>query len=102
MPMLEDHTASFIVRIWRELGSSGSVSQEWRGSIEHVQSGRRSFFRDFSALTDFIRPDLEELGIEAPLRFWETMERELSESAATDPAEEPSPSRPRRINKRTR
>ena len=73
MPLLEDHTASFIVRIWREMGESSPGSQEWRGSIEHVQSGKRVFFRELKAIAEFMEQPLAEIGITAPLRFWESM-----------------------------
>jgi hypothetical protein len=71
MPLLEDHTAAFIVRVWCEGNELGSVSSEWRGSIEHVPSGRRSFFRDLSSIGQFMKPYLEQLGIDTPSRFWE-------------------------------
>ncbi len=83
MSLLEDHTASFIVRIWRERGEGLTASQEWRGAIEHVQSGRRIFFRDLSAIANFMKPHLEQIGIEAPLRFWDVMTPELFEPPDT-------------------
>ena len=83
MSLLEDHTASFIVRIWRERGEGLTASQEWRGAIEHVQSGRRTFFRDLSAIANFMKPHLEQIGIEAPLRFWDVMTPELFEAPDT-------------------
>lgn len=73
MPLLEDHTASFIVRVWRETGEGGKASQEWRGSIEHVQSGKRMFFRELRYIAEFMQGPLAEIGIDAPLRFWESM-----------------------------
>lgn len=79
MSLLEDHSASFIVRIWRERGEGPTVCQEWRGAIEHVQSGERKFFRDLGSIAKFMQPHLEQLGIEAPLRFWELMTPEMFE-----------------------
>jgi hypothetical protein len=97
MPLLEDHTASFIVRIWREMGGGDSASQEWRGSIEHVQSGRRTFFRDLRAITEFMQSHLAEIGIDTPLRFWELMTPDLdADGAETVPAPPVSPKRGRR------
>jgi hypothetical protein len=72
MPLLEDHTASFIVRIWRESGETPG-SSDWRGSIEHVPSGQRSFFRDLGAIAQFMKPHLNDLGIDPSSRFWELM-----------------------------
>ncbi len=105
MPLLEDHTASFIVRIWREVGEGPAVCQEWRGSIEHVESGKRSFFRDLNAIPKFLQPYLTQLGIETPVRFWEVMTPELFEPAAEtgDPATAPVPAKPppaKRLRKR--
>jgi hypothetical protein len=80
MPLLEDHTASFIVRIWCESGDSGAASGEWRGSIEHVSSGQRIFFRDLGAIGRFMKPHLEQLGIDTPSRFWELVADETLES----------------------
>jgi len=80
MSLLEDHTASFIVRIWRERGEGLKVSQEWRGAIEHVQSGHRNFFRDLSEIANFMKPHLEQIGIEAPLRFWDVITPDLHEA----------------------
>jgi len=94
MSLLEDHTASFIVRIWRERGEGEAASQEWRGSIEHVQSGRRSFFRDLRAIANFMQTHLEQLGIEAPLRFWDLMTPDLFEAPAAT-AEPPALETPR-------
>jgi hypothetical protein len=90
MPLLEDHTASFIVRIWRERGEGTAVCQEWRGSIEHVQTGQRSFFRDLGAIANFMQPHLHHLGIEAPLRFWDRMTPDLFAGEVGDGAEMPS------------
>ena len=98
MSLLEDHTASFIVRIWRERGEGLKVSQEWRGAIEHVQSGRRNFFRDLREIANFMKPHLEQIGIEAPLRFWDVITPDLHEEPdSAVPAIEvsaPEPSRP--------
>lgn len=81
MALLEDHSASFIVRIWRELGdelgAGTTASQEWRGSIEHVQSGRKVYFRELKAIAEFMQRHLAEIGIETPTRFWELIEPEL-------------------------
>ncbi len=62
MSLLEDQTASFIVRIWRERGE-GPGEKPWRGSIEHAQSGSKSFFRDLPSLVALIQPHLQALGI---------------------------------------
>lgn len=99
MPLLEDNSVSFIVRIWCEGSSGDPRSREWRGSIEHVHSGRRGFFRDIRAITAFMQPHLVELGIDEPIRFWDVMTAELfdppsaDEDAAADPPALPQPMR---------
>ncbi len=42
----------FIVRLWRESGHPSP--EQWRGSVEHVPSGRRLYFVSLSDLADFI------------------------------------------------
>lgn len=75
MALLEDRTAVFMVRVWCERGDSDSADDcalsEWRGSVEHIQSGQRTFFRNLEAVTDFMKPHLEGIGIDAQQRFWE-------------------------------
>jgi hypothetical protein len=70
MDLLEDRSASFIVRMWCEGGAGSDVkAQVWRGSVEHVGSGERVFFSELAAMLGFMRLHWEALGIEAPLRF---------------------------------
>jgi hypothetical protein len=55
-------TRAFIIRIWHEaLNRDGSI-RLWRGSIEHVNTGRRLHFRDLLMAMRFIE---QESGIEA-------------------------------------
>src|SRR5690242_16481882 len=71
MALLEDRTAVFIVRVWCERGDGDSAICEWRGSVEHVQSGERAFFRNLEAMCDFMKPHLVGIGIDLQQRFWE-------------------------------
>jgi hypothetical protein len=72
MGLLEDRTAVFIVRIWCERGdASPEARAQWRGSVEHVQSGKRAFFRELENVLEFMKPHLEGIGIDAQQRFWE-------------------------------
>src|SRR5262245_32618546 len=82
MALLEDRTASFIVRIWRETAELPASACEWRGSIEHVASGQRAFFRDLPAILEHMKPHLQQLGIDVTQRFWEHMRPALEDSAA--------------------
>ena len=91
MPLFEDRSAAFIVRVWCESGGEvpGAV-RAWRGSIEHVATGERSFFMELDAVTAFMRPHLVRLGIEEPTRFWEHVD---DLAAPPLPAKVPRPAR---------
>jgi hypothetical protein len=74
MALLEDRSASFIVRVWGERGADLGV-HAWRGSVEHVGSGEKVFFSELEAMLDFMRPHLQALGMQAPHRFWERVQK---------------------------
>jgi len=86
MALLEDRTAVFIVRIWCERGDDSAPLPEWRGSVEHVQTGKRTFFRHLEAVQEFMRPHLETLGIDAQQRFWERISSVMDDEREDDPA----------------
>ena len=71
MALLEDRTAVFIVRVWCERGAGDSAAPEWRGSVEHVRSGERAFFRNLETMCEFMKPHLTGIGIDVQQRFWE-------------------------------
>lgn len=90
MALLEDRTTAFIVRIWCERGDSASLAPEWRGSVEHVQTGQRAFFRHLDAVIDFMKPHLQGIGVDAQQRFWErisTVMDDGEQDAGHDPTE---------------
>ncbi|WP_226469192.1 hypothetical protein [Luteimonas panaciterrae] len=94
MALLEDRTAAFIVRVWCERGDADSASCEWRGSVEHVQSGQRVFFRHLEAVLEFMKPHLHDIGIDAQQRFWERISSVIETDAEMGDAVEfavPSP-----------
>lgn len=65
------NTSAFVIRIWPEaVDQQGNVTT-WRGSIEHVTSGKRLYFDSFEALVDFIRAEsgLRKLQTE---RWWQS------------------------------
>ena len=96
MPMFEDRSASFIVRVWCEIGDARARSvPAWRGSIEHVPSGQRAFFQELEAVTAFMKPTLVAMGITEPDRFWERMDEAAAPTPAAPPPGLPAP-RPRR------
>lgn len=92
MTLLEDLTAVFIVRVWCERGDTDAAKRsaisEWRGSVEHVQSGQRNFFRNLEAICDFMKPHLENIGIDAQQRFWERISSVVEDIAPTPDAPE--------------
>ncbi len=100
MPLLEDHTASFIVRIRRENSDTPGALGDWRGSIEHVPSGRRAFFRDLGAIAQFMKPHLTELGIDTASRFWELMSEDAVSDATAPVGYPPAPAPRRRPGRR--
>ncbi|QSX77002.1 hypothetical protein [Agrilutibacter solisilvae] len=82
MTLLEDRTAVFIVRIWCERGDGESAASEWRGSVEHVDSGQRVFFRHLDAVQEFMKPHLQGIGIDAQQRFWERISTVIEDAPA--------------------
>lgn len=46
MDLSEEEAHAFIVRIWREPREIDDAASEWRGMIEHVESGERRYFRE--------------------------------------------------------
>jgi hypothetical protein len=92
MSLLEDRTAVFIVRVWCERGDGDAAVTEWRGSVEHIQSGHRAFFRNLEAVLEFVRPHLEGIGIDARERFWERISSALEDAPPAVPMAIPIPS----------
>lgn len=64
MVQLEDKTAAYIVRVWLERREVEGAKIEWRGSIEHVASGRVKYITDLEEIARFIRPFLEVMGVD--------------------------------------
>ena len=85
MTLLEDRTAVFIVRIWCERGDGPSLAPEWRGSVEHVQTGARAFFRHLDVVLEFMKPHLEGIGIDAQQRFWERISTVMDDAPELAP-----------------
>ena len=90
MSLLGDRSASFIVRIWREPTEYEGAIPEWRGSIEHVGTGQRAFFRDLDAIATFMKPHLETIGLNPGDTFWERMSSSLSTDAETPDGSDPA------------
>ena len=52
--VFDNDASSYVIRMWRESAAGDSEQGEWRGWIQHVQSGKRIFFRDTAVITSFI------------------------------------------------
>lgn len=61
MALLQDRTAAFVLRVWCETRHGCVPPLEWRGTIEHVPSGRRLCFRDMAAVAAFVQPYIDAL-----------------------------------------
>jgi hypothetical protein len=85
MALLEDRTAVFIVRVWCERGDGDSAIAEWRGSVEHIATGQRAFFRNLESVIEFMKPHLESIGIDAQQRFWERIASAMDDSQPDRP-----------------
>jgi hypothetical protein len=53
---------SFVVRIWHETEDDDSDSLGWRGTIDHVRSGKRLYFHDLETFLRFVE---EQAGLKA-------------------------------------
>jgi hypothetical protein len=54
---------SFLVRLWREIGpEEPGLHTQWRGEIEHIQSGRKWAFDSLDELLGFLRRQTENSG----------------------------------------
>ena len=61
--LLEDNAAAYIVRVWLEHREVKDAPVEWRGSVEHVASGRIRYLTDLDEIPRFIQPFLEAMGV---------------------------------------
>lgn len=62
--LLEDNTSAFIVRVWLEQRELADAPVEWRGSVEHVTSGRIKYLTDLGEIVRIIQPYLEAMGVD--------------------------------------
>jgi hypothetical protein len=60
MRSFEDHVHSFVIRVWQEPREIEGAGPEWRGRIEHVQSGEGVYFRSLDKLVEFIVASLSD------------------------------------------
>ncbi len=66
MAKFEKEAHSFLIRLWRE-NHLDAGSGDWRGWIDHVQSGQRHYFQDTSEIGHIVGrylsqiPDLDDI-----------------------------------------
>ena len=54
MTFFEAEAHSFVVRLWRENRDKPEIAAEWRGWIQHVQSGQRHHLRSISEISRIV------------------------------------------------
>jgi hypothetical protein len=52
--LFEANTHVFILRFWLEPREIEGAEPEWRGVIEHVESGERRYFRNLEVMLSFV------------------------------------------------
>ena len=79
MELLKEKSHTFILRIWIEPREIEGAVAEWRGVVEHVDSGQRKYLNNLDQILAFITPYLREMGIKVPKwnqgRKWRTLSR---------------------------
>jgi len=50
MSLFEKEAHSFMIRLWRENKEQNNAQAEWRGWIDHIQSGQRHYFKDIAEI----------------------------------------------------
>jgi hypothetical protein len=53
------NTHVFMLRMWQE--DLGGGQTDWRGKIQHVESGEARYFRDWSTLETFLEGILQDV-----------------------------------------
>jgi hypothetical protein len=59
----EDHTHSFILKIWLQEAAREAGRALWRGHITHVPSGKRRYVRSLDDISSFVAPYLQAMGV---------------------------------------
>lgn len=74
MKSTEAETHAFIIRLWREQREIKNARPIWRGTIEHVPSGKRKAFAELEEILDFIALHLSDVDVKVnicwQLRRW--------------------------------
>ena len=55
MKPLDERSYAFVIRVWEERREGSGTPTTWRGSIDDVQRGTRSYFDSLRELSEHIR-----------------------------------------------
>ena len=55
-PLAIHPTATFVVRMWAE--PINEDHSEWRGQVEHLQSGEKRYFQQLDKMMEFVSSQL--------------------------------------------
>jgi len=64
MPLLNDETEVFIVRLWRERIENAHLPPLLRGVVEHIATEQRRYVDDLEEVTTYMREVLKLIGWE--------------------------------------
>lgn len=70
MDSIEQHTHSFIVKIWRERTGRTAERYTWRGKIAHVPDGEQRAIRRLIEIAIFIAPYLLRMRVDHSWKYW--------------------------------
>lgn len=63
MVSIENHTQSFLIKIWLEEKPDDDREGTWRGEITSVNDNERRYLLEADDILDHIRPYLEDWGV---------------------------------------
>lgn len=61
-------TSSFVVRIWPKKVEDSRQDASWRGSVTHVETGKRLYLKSLMDIPEFIAPYVVDAGGDLDLR----------------------------------
>jgi hypothetical protein len=76
MQQPENHSESFIVRVWLERREIAGALPVWRGVVEHVASGKRQYFIDIDAIVIFMAEYICRWGVKP--KSWVLLRQQLA------------------------
>lgn len=70
MTQPENHSESFIVRVWLERREIAGALPIWRGVIEHVGSGKRQYVLELDTIVLFMAEYISHWGVKPNSWIW--------------------------------